>query len=701
MSNSPETTLNQPRREVLALLFLLLLALSLRLLIWRWHEQYPLSGDEREYLDQALALLQERRYTELRLMRPPLYTGFLAASIYLFDSLIQNLRLIQTIISTLTVLPAYGLTRTLFGPQPAFAAGLLIALNYTLAATATELLTETLFLAGLTLLLWLLAATAQRPHATWLPILAGLSLGALALLRSVALPLLPLGFLWLLLHPTSADARRIGRIRVRLYAASLFLIAAVCVIGPWTIRNYVTYGGLIVIDTTGAENLWLDNDPAGREAVKRELYALGEDRLKRQQIATQRGIAAITSDPAHFLTKSWGEAIKFFALQQFDDLRQRPAIWVPPAEVWLRLLLGDAAWLLLLLGGALGLWLAPCRHKDLRWVLVPWALYTLLTASIFHVELRYRLPLYPALLPYAAWLVTQALHRPLTWSARHLVSPSRIAGSLTLLILLVMTMLNRPYLQESALLTAKHVSLWQAEQALHTGNAAAATQAASMALSLDDRSVLARVALARADLLNGNTETALQQLRAAEQAINAHPHAHLLHGAILLSQGQHQAARAELAYESASLEDLQGWAWQVFPAIIAPPARLELGKGLDLGHVRNFHLAEPDGYRWTQDSAELRLAAPAQPATLRISVAPGRPAATAPVELTIRSGTTVMRFLLKPGWQTISVPLAPDAGAVRIIQLSAPMFQPRQYDRASPDGRSLGVMVAWAEITIP
>jgi hypothetical protein len=152
-----------------SLLLVFLLALALRLLVWRWHELYPLGGDEREYLDQALTLLRERRYVELRLMRPPLYTGFLAACIYLLDSLVQRLRLVQAVISALTVLPVYALTIELLRDRrAALLAALLAALSYTLAANATELLTETLFLFGLATFFWLLlrATTDHRPPTT-------------------------------------------------------------------------------------------------------------------------------------------------------------------------------------------------------------------------------------------------------------------------------------------------------------------------------------------------------------------------------------------------------------------------------------------------------------------------------------------------------------------------------------------------------
>jgi len=190
------------------------------------------------------------------------------------------------------------------------------------------------------------------------------------LIRSVALPLLPLGALWLILRTENREQRTKLSITRRSTICSLsFVLCSVLVIVPWTARNYATYGALILIDTTGAENLWLDNNPAGstpadplgREAAKKQLYALGDDRAARQRLAGANGAAAIRAHPAWFLQKAWGEAKQFFALEYYDDMRDRRAIWVPPLEVWLRLALGDGLWLLLLFSGVIGLWLAPTK----------------------------------------------------------------------------------------------------------------------------------------------------------------------------------------------------------------------------------------------------------------------------------------------------------------------------------------------------
>jgi hypothetical protein len=776
-----------------SILVLFILALGLRLLVWRWHRLYDLGGDEREYFEQALTLLREHRYIELKLMRPPLYTAFLAACIYLFDSLVQRLRLIQELIGALTVVPTYALAHRLFGDRRvAIVAGLLIAANYTLAANATELLTETLFLFGLTTLFWLLLkagwpTTDHRPtkhresepripnselrtpnselrttdyeqithHAsrnrsdvlrfTLYAGLAGLTLGALALMRSVALTLLLLGALWLLLRtenrptandqrPTTNDQRQtIIRLtphlsRITLLCSLSFVLCSAVVIAPWTLRNYITYGAPILIDTTGPENLWLDNDPAGREAVKSQLYDLGDDRALRQRLALRHGLAAIVADPARFFAKAWDEAHKFFALEYFDDMRERREIWAPPPEVWMRVLLGDGLWLLILFGGIVGLWLAPRARDqgsgvgdhppspiphppspDPRWLFVPWALYTVLTALLFHVELRYRLPLYPVLVPYAAWALVRIADCRLQiadWAkAQSTINnqQSKIAvAALTCMVPLALLLLHRPYLSESWMLAWKHVRLWQADQALARGDAAGAHVAALAALDWDSDSALARVALARAALLAGDQQQALGRLDAAIEVLPAHPHAHLLRGALLRAQGQAQSARAELAFESNSLEDLQIWAWRAFTPVAPATAALDVGGGLDLGFVRGFWLPEDEPFRWSGAESQIMLLVPPGAMHLELRLAARRPTGAPPATLVISTddGRELGRIQPQGGWRSYSLPLSQPTGPL-VLTLRGNTFRPRDYDRASPDDRALGVMVSRVAVVTP
>lgn len=669
------------------------MGLLLRLMVWRWHQFYPLGGDEREYFNQALTWLQGKGYHELPLMRPPLYPVFLAAAFELFDAQIQRVRLVQALIGSGSIYLQWLLTRLALkrdGAAPLVSAAL-IGLSYTLAANATELLTETIFLAGMTLVICLLLLTIlnrQGRLALMLAAIAGIGVGLLALFRSVALPLLPLGGLWLLscgiaLRNNLASRRQVwsvGRL------ALVFLLGGIVTLAPWTLRNGLRYGQMIIVDTTGAENLWLDNDPAGREAVKRQLYALGDDRGARQTLAMSRGLAAIRNDPARFISKAAGEALKLTALEYWDDLRDRPAIWVPPAEVWLRLLLGDGIWLVLMTAGTFGLWLLP--DTRLRWFFGLWAMYIVATSLIFHVELRYRLPLYPVL---AVGAVTGLSGTSPVVPARILLR--KVAGLVSVVVLLLLLMFHRPYLQEGTMLVRKHWALWRGAPAI--------------ALQVDPESALARVALARHDFPACRTDLThcadLEMLLRAAIAVKpAHPYAHLMLGALLREQGRMDLARSEFDYETASLEDLQHWS----VVSIGPRgvSHLDIGDGLDLGDIEGFYPATA-GWRWTKGQARVWLAGNLAPVTLRVRMSSGRPPASTqiPVRLFI-AGKEITRLMVGPDWQTYTVPIPTEfvtsgAGATAIpFTIETATFRPRALDRTDDDNRLLGVKVDWIEV---
>jgi tetratricopeptide (TPR) repeat protein len=732
--------LEQNLRALLALAAITLLGLGLRLLTWQWREFYPLGGDEQEYLAVALTLLQEQRYTELLFMRPPLYPLFLAASIYAVDSLVQNLRLVQALISTATIPLVYLLTRELTSlfqstvrspqfdsPEPhrssigyrlsaigyraPLLAALLTALSYTLAVNATELLSETLFLFSLTASLWLIVR-AGRLGGRWRIALAGLALGASCLIRSVALPLLPLAAIWLFTNVKGKRQNAKWQLRPALIQCCIFTFAFCILVLPWTARNYVTYGGVILIDTTGAENLWLDNDPAGREAVKAQLFALGEDRLARQQLASQRGVAVITADPARFFAKMGTELKLLFALEYTDDMRARPAIWVPPAEVAARLILGDGLWLLIMLVGSYGLAYAalsggpPGRAALL--LFLPWCAYIALTSMIFHVELRYRLPVFPALLPFAALVLTKAHNTSANYAddaenVRSVVRrPSSVVRGRALIaallpaLCLLITLLHVNYPALAWQLGNKHVQLARAERALTRGDAATAQAAAQAALEADPDRALAHVALARTALLRDDYATAETELATAIANIPAHPHAHLLFGDLHRAAGDMGAARAALtAYETGSLQDLQSWLWErrVTPA----SAQLTLGDGLDLGFVRGFHPvgASETGFRWARERAAVALYVPPGATTLVLTADARRPDQSGvPVQVWL-NGEQAGDVVIATGVDEYRLPLPTDVtGMPATIELRSPTFTPRAFDPASPDGRRLGIAVS-------
>jgi hypothetical protein len=262
-------------------------------------------------------------------------------------------------------------------------------------------------------------------------------------------------------------------------------------------------------------------------------------------------------------------------------------------------------------------------------------------------------------------------------------------------------LLHRPYLAESWMLARKHTRLWRAEQTLARGEAAGAQVAAQAALDQDGDSALARVALARAALIAGDQPRALGWLDASIDALPAHPHAHLLRGAILRAQGQQQAARAELAFEGSSLEDLQGWAWRAFTSVAPAPPTLDVGGGLDLGFVRGFSLPEEGALRWSSAESEIMLLVPPGATRLDLRLAAGRPPGAPPATLVVSAGGRELgRIQPQSGWRTYSLPLSHPAGPL-VVTLRSDTFRPRDYDRASPDDRALGVMVGHVAVVAP
>ncbi len=707
------------------LILITLAGLGLRLLAWRWHEFRPLGGDEREYLDLAIHLAQGNGYYDLQFMRPPLFPIGMAVFVWLFDGDLQLLRLINVLISTATIPLMYLWARVLLPQQSrrmALVAAGLTAAHYTLALNATELLTETITLAGLTIIFMLLTLAVRQHRWRWI-LGAGVAIALVCLIRSVALPLLGLGTL--LLWFNHADGRR------KRHAVG-FVLAGLLTIMPWTMRNAIQYGGFILVDTTGQENLWLDNDPRGREAVKAELYALGDQRVQRATLASQRGIASISQNMNWFAQKSWNELQKFWSLEHSDDMLTRRAIWQPAIETWLRLILGDGLWLVILLAGTVGIMVMPIE-RGLRWMLLIWLIYTVFTAVLFHVELRYRLPLLPVLIIGAAYglggknaesraessMVRQA-HQPqklesgkqtsapllLRVSAlnKHVFWAIAVAG-----VLLGFTLNAGDYLRTAPRLAYKHWLLWQAEASMNDPHSLPTTgiltndtdiplfqaQArAAKVLQLDPDSALARVLLARVALRLGDMTVADEQLLAAIAALPAHPYAHLLRGDLLRSQGDVKQAAREFEYESASTENMQRWARL---RLSQTPLTTTLTIGFnDMGFIEGFYLPE-ERSRWFGDQARVWLAAPDQAQTLMLDIAAQRPDGIPSPELTITiNGVPAGSFKVGNDWQTISVRL-PDqldrSQPLRIELSSSTTFVPHDVEQTNPDGRKLGVRV--------
>ncbi|MDQ2808327.1 MAG: hypothetical protein M3Z04_15650, partial [Chloroflexota bacterium] len=329
-------------------------------------------------------------------------------------------------------------------------------------SAAQQLLSETLFM---TLSIAALAALAQwtprRGAWTWLVISGGL-LGLTALARPVVVAFLPFVALWLwavgrgpwavgrgpwavgrgpwavgrgrlpvggrrsavggenselrtqnselVVIPQSAF--RIPQAVVRVGAQTALVTGVLlATILPWTVYNYAMYGRLLLLDTANVTAFWHYNNFSG--VNENRLIEQLPNPADRQALIVREGLANIVAHPDRFaanvaagLGYTWHLELQSAVLPNAWDLTRRDAD-VPDV------LPGDAAFLLVSLLGLAGLVglgrRAPVDHAGrVRRALLWWVVCMLALGAVIPYDARYRMPIAPALIIFAAGLLAQA-----------------------------------------------------------------------------------------------------------------------------------------------------------------------------------------------------------------------------------------------------------------------------------------------------
>jgi 4-amino-4-deoxy-L-arabinose transferase-like glycosyltransferase len=228
------------RRPAIALL---LLAAVLRLAVVGLCWDLPLITDELDYSRRAQFLLQQGHLPDA--FRPPVYPLFIAAIYAVVGPVPGAVRLAQALLGTATAGLLYRWLRGHVGQRGALLSLALFAVMPTFVGFTHFLFTETLYLAGLTVVLAALTPAHGGPKSA----LAGAAYGLSALTRSLLTPLLPLAAVGLGLATRS---RR---------TVLAFSVVAVSVLAPWPLHNQLITGTPTVLEITNGYNLWKGNTP--------------------------------------------------------------------------------------------------------------------------------------------------------------------------------------------------------------------------------------------------------------------------------------------------------------------------------------------------------------------------------------------------------------------------------------------------------
>ena len=239
------------------------LALSLRLVHAFQMSASPLftmpAVDAATYSEQAVSLAEGNWLGRGQgpFWQPPLYPYFLGVIKLAFpESFFYVSRFAQALIGSLTCVLLYLVGRRLFGAEVGFIGGLIAAVYGPLIYFDARLLPAGLATLFTLVSLWLLMRAVEQPTRSTFTA-AGFALGLASLTAAILSALIPGVAIWLFYWLRKKAA----------LAVVAFLLGTVLAIAPVTLRNYIIGGDFVPISYNGGVNFYLGNNANAEQTL--------------------------------------------------------------------------------------------------------------------------------------------------------------------------------------------------------------------------------------------------------------------------------------------------------------------------------------------------------------------------------------------------------------------------------------------------
>ncbi len=325
----------------------------------------------------------------------PVYP-YLLALYYIFagDNLF-GFAIIQALLGGVTCFLIGVLGRRLETPSVGLIAAMIFACYPEMILMPIKMVPESWLLAMLLLLLYVGTKYVEARN-SGLIILVGLICGIAALTKESAL-LYPIGLiLWF-------GLKQMPR-KKWLIDSGLLLLVTMCVILPWSIRNYTAFDEIVPIRTGFWYNVWKGNHPGGSGTARNfdkvsvdlvldeDYRAIIESELtgneyERDQIYKKYALLYIRDDIPHYVRLCLNRIYYFWIFDPTHPLTGHPLYWLP--------------WSGLLILSFIGLIATWDRIADYSF----WYLLFLITTFMYGSTMvlpRYRIPMLPGLILLAA-----------------------------------------------------------------------------------------------------------------------------------------------------------------------------------------------------------------------------------------------------------------------------------------------------------
>ncbi|MBN1886771.1 MAG: glycosyltransferase family 39 protein [Thermoflexales bacterium] len=381
------------------MILVVLLALAIRSVyacVAAWLDPFliadPLHGDAGSYDLIARNLLAGHGFGYssgvLTTFWPPLYPAWLAGLYSILGYNLLAARLAQAFWGAVAAGAVFEASRRLLGEDVGGLAGLGMALYPYQVYFGAWLIAEAMYMALLVLVV--LAVIMLQERCTWVGF-AGLGglLGLGILAKPATLMLVPFLVLWIVLSfPFRPLLERLG------YGLIVLLVLGGVVL-PWTVRNWAVFRSFVLVSTNGGYTFYGANNAQAfgghREGFPPHLQGLAEPEADKEYY--RLGMEWIRQHPADFARlagRKLARLVSPLSVASYEQDYPLPYAWLVKGVYW--------AFLLLALGGAA---LSLPRWREL---FVFYALIGRVLAGtiIFYGDVRYTLPMAPALLVFAS-----------------------------------------------------------------------------------------------------------------------------------------------------------------------------------------------------------------------------------------------------------------------------------------------------------
>jgi tetratricopeptide (TPR) repeat protein len=403
-------------------------------------------GDSRIYRDRAVEIAGgDILGRDAYFHSSPFYPYFLSGIFKVFGENLFLVRLIQILIGSLNCVLIYQLTRKLSGDRrgPPALAGALAALYGTLVFFDGDLLMIplVLFFTCLSILALVMAGerrgalavagsdgqsaparsgstgrSSRRLTPGVLFLMAGASLGLAGLGKPNVLLFAPFALAWIVTQPHA------GRAAGRWRAGLLFAAGAIAAVAPITARNYIVSKDLVLVSSNAGVNFYIGNNeaatgifflPPGSGLDNARLYvssrraaeaATGRENLKPSDVSgywAREGFSYVKQEPAAAAALLARKFLLFWNHYEIPNHHNKafietyfaPTLRYLAVGFWIVAPLAIAGIILLFCGTA------PRRTRNLY---VTFVLVYMASLMPFFVTARYRLPVVPLLIVFAA-----------------------------------------------------------------------------------------------------------------------------------------------------------------------------------------------------------------------------------------------------------------------------------------------------------